>query len=68
MSRNDFGVSQREQARKAGGGNAAAEGRPARAPMPMKTANFGGLPGKTQPKDRSGGVKPVKGYPQREGL
>lgn len=32
------------------------------------TANWGGLPGKTQPKDRSGGTPKVKIYPQSKGL
>lgn len=28
----------------------------------------GGLPGKAQPKDRSGGVKKVKAYPSSDGI
>ena len=36
--------------------------------MTEKTANFGGLPGKIQSKDRSGGIKKLKTYPQSEGL
>ncbi len=33
-----------------------------------KTANWGGLPGKTQPKDRSNGVSKLNAYPKKEGL
>lgn len=35
--------------------------------MPEKTANWGGLPGKTGP-NRSGGVKKLKVYPKSEGI
>ena len=36
--------------------------------MPEKTANWPGLPGKTQSKDRSGGVKKVKTTPKSVGV
>ena len=32
------------------------------------TANWGGLPGKTQSKDRSGGVKKVRVHAKSEGI
>jgi len=38
------------------------------AAMPEKTAGWPGVPGKTQPKDRSGGTKKVKHYPVSEGI
>jgi hypothetical protein len=36
--------------------------------MPEKTASWGGLPGKAQPQDRSGGTKRLKVYAKSEGL
>jgi hypothetical protein len=33
-----------------------------------KTAAWPGVPGKTQPKDRSNGVKKVKGHVRKEGI
>lgn len=33
-----------------------------------KTASWPGLPGKTQPKDRSGGVKRVRQHPKSDGI
>ena len=36
--------------------------------MTEKNVNWAGLPGKTQGKDRSGGTKKLKQYPQSEGL
>ena len=36
--------------------------------MPEKTANWPTVPGKTQGKDRSGGVKKVKIHPASQGL
>ena len=45
--------------------------KPRKAPaenMPMKTANWPGLPGPSQSKDRSGGVKKLKVHPKSEGL
>jgi len=36
--------------------------------MPMKTASWPGVPGKTQPKDRSGGVKKANVHVKSEGL
>ena len=42
--------------------------RAASAPMPERTAGWGGLPGKSQPKDRSGGVMRLKTHPKSEGL
>ncbi len=36
--------------------------------MPMKTPNWGGLPGKKQPGNRSGGTPRVQQHPQAEGL
>lgn len=36
--------------------------------LPMRTANWPGLPGKTQPRDRSGGVKKLPQSPKQEGL
>ncbi len=41
---------------------------PAGASAPEKTANWGGLPGKSQSKDRSGGVKRLQVHPKTEGL
>ncbi len=42
---------------------------PAPAPgMPMRTANWPGIPGKPQSKDRSGGVKKLKIHPDEKGL
>jgi hypothetical protein len=38
------------------------------APMPERTANWPGLPGKTQPGGRGGGVKKCKCYPSSEGI
>lgn len=35
---------------------------------PEKCPNYPGVPGKTQPRDRSGGDRKVKQYPQSEGL
>jgi len=37
-------------------------------PMPEKTANWGELPGKPQPKDRSGGTRKVKGHAKSRGI
>ena len=37
-------------------------------PMPMRTINWPGLPGKTQPKDRSGGDRKVKVHPVSKGI
>lgn len=39
-----------------------------RKPVPMRTAKFPGLPGKTQPGDRSLGFKKCKCHPQQEGI
>jgi hypothetical protein len=36
--------------------------------MPERTANWPGLPGKTQPGGRGGGVKKCKCYPSSEGI
>lgn len=36
--------------------------------MTEKTAGWGGLPGSSQPKDRSGGVKRLQIHPKTEGL
>jgi len=36
--------------------------------MPMKTANWAGLPGPTQKKDRSGGDRRVKIHPKSVGI
>lgn len=45
-----------------------AEGRsPAGAPMPEKSPNWPGLPGKSGP-DRSAGVKRAKVYPKSQGI
>jgi hypothetical protein len=38
------------------------------APMPERTAGWPGLPGKTQPTDRSQGIKRVKGHAKSEGI
>jgi len=37
-------------------------------PMPERTANWPGLPGGTQKKDRGGGVKKCKCHPSSEGI
>ena len=37
-------------------------------PMPERTANWPGLPGGTQKKDRGGGVKKVKQHPSSQGI
>lgn len=37
-------------------------------PMPMKTANWPGLPGKSQPRSRSGGTEVEKAYVTGAGL
>lgn len=37
-------------------------------PMPMKTPSWPGLPGKTQPRDRSAGVPEEKVYAVARGL
>lgn len=42
---------------KSGGGAPGFKGSKPSGSMPMKTANWAGLPGKTQSKDRSAGVK-----------
>ncbi len=42
-------------------------GRAARSDMPMKTANWGGLPGGTGP-NRSNGVTRAKIHPQSDGI
>lgn len=36
--------------------------------MPMRTANWPGVPGKKQPRDRSGGVSKCECYPKSEGI
>ena len=36
--------------------------------MPMKTSGWPGVPGKTQPRDRSGGVKKPPVHVKQEGL
>jgi hypothetical protein len=36
--------------------------------MPEKVANWGGLPGNTQPRSRSGGDRKVKIHPKSEGI
>lgn len=38
------------------------------APAPEKSGPAGGLPGKPQPKDRSGGVPRAKIHPKSEGI
>lgn len=38
------------------------------ADMPVKDVNWPGLPGKKQPKDRTGGIKKLRIYPTSEGL
>lgn len=37
-------------------------------PMPERTANWPGLPGGTQKKDRGGGVPKVKIHPSSQGI
>ena len=36
--------------------------------MPMKTANWPGVPGKTQSRNRSGGAKKLRQSPREEGI
>ncbi len=36
--------------------------------FPIKTASWGALPGKTQPRDRSGGDRKIKTYAKSEGI
>lgn len=43
-------------------------GKKKEAPMPEKTASWPGVPGPTQPRDRSAGVKKVKQWPHHEGV
>ena len=50
------------------GGSNKASGSSPKASMPEKTANWPGLPGKAQSKDRSGGVKKLKVHPKSEGI
>lgn len=38
------------------------------ASMKEKTANWPGTPGKTQPRDRSGGVRKLRAHPKSEGI
>lgn len=37
-------------------------------PMPEKCPNYPGLPGKSQPRNRSSGTPKAKVYPKSEGL
>jgi len=50
------------------GGPKSDTGRPAPTKFVEKVPAFPGVPGKTQPRDRSGGTKKVKGYPRSEGI
>ena len=51
------------------GGKGAPTGqRGSKSGMPENTANWGDVPGKTQSKDRSGGVKKCKCHPVSKGI
>lgn len=69
MSRNDFGNKPKPLTSSPdGGAGKKMQGSPDKAPMPERTANWGGLPGPPQRQDRSEGVSKVKNAPQRKGL
>jgi len=51
-----------------GGGHSVNHRGPSTQPMPERTARWPGLPGKTQPRDRGGGVKKCKCHPSSEGI
>ena len=68
MPRNDFGTKPRPPTSSPSGGADKTQGTPAKAPMPERVANWGGLPGSPQRKDRSGGVDKLKADPVKKGL
>ncbi len=54
--------------RNSGGGNKISRTSEPSVTINERVANFGGLPGKAQSKNRSGGTTKLKVHPQKEGL